>query len=203
MRGSRWLVAVVAVGSISTGVAIAGSGKSETSPVKGTFEAGVVGTPKEKRCAHKHMKTRVRFVGTQESEDSRLAGDLEIKAVSVVNTDKTSKGYGYGYSKGTVVIRQSYRPHTTFRGEFVAVLEPDGGGEGFLTGVTKGKGAVHLLANFNFEEDRPGHITGEFGQDHQVDDPYAPTEDQDPAIVTNACFDRHHGGGHGHGGGHR
>ena len=41
--------------------------------------------------------------------------------------------------------------------------------------------------------------TGEFGQDTQGQDPYAPTEDQDPAIVTNACFKKHgHGGGHHH-----
>lgn len=201
MRGSRWLAAIVAVGSISTGVAIAGgSGKSETSPVKGTFEATLVGHPKEKRCAHKHVKTRLRFEGTQESDDPRLAGELKIKAESVVNTDPKSSGYGYGYSKGTVEIRKTYSPHTTFRGEFVAVLEPDGGGEGFLTGETKGKDAVRLLANFNFDEDTPGHISGEFGQDTQVQKPYAPTEDEDPAIVTNACFDRD--GGHGHGGGH-
>jgi hypothetical protein len=195
MRGSRWLAAVVAVGSISTGVALAGSGKSETSPVKGTFEAKLVGHPKEKRCAPKHVKVRLRFEGTQTSDDPRLAGKLEIKAESVVNTKN-----GYGYSKGTVVIRKTYSPHTTFRGEFVAVLEPDGGGEGFLTGVTKGKDAVRLLANFNFDEDTRDHISGEFGQDTQVQRPYAP-EDEDPAIVTNACFDHDHG--HGHGGGHR
>jgi hypothetical protein len=195
MRGSRWLAAVVAVGSISTGVAIAGSGRSETSAVKGTFEAKLVGHPKEKRCAPEHVKVRLRFAGTQTSDDARLAGKLEIKAESVVNTKN-----GYGYSKGTIVIRKTYSPHTTFRGEFVAVLEPDGGGEGFLTGETKGKDAVRLLANFNFDEDTPGHISGEFGRDTQVQKPYAP-EDEDPAIVTNACFDRGHG--HGHRGGHR
>jgi hypothetical protein len=198
MRGSRWLAAVVAVGSISTGVAIAGSAKSETKAVKGTFEAKLVGKPKPKRCAPKHEKTQLRFEGTQQSNDPRLAGRLEIKAESVVNTKN-----GYGYSKGTVVLRKTYSPGTTFKGEFVAVLEPDGGGEGFLTGETRGKDAVHLLANFNFDEDTPGHISGEFGQDTQVQKPYAPMEDQDPAIVTNACFDRGHGHGHGHGGGHR
>jgi len=197
MRGSRWLAVVVAVGSISTGVAIAGSSaRPETKAVKGTFQASLVGNPKPKRCAAKHEKVRLRFEGTQESNDSRLAGNLEIKAESVRNTKN-----GYGYSKGTVVIRKTYSPHKTFRGEFVAVLEPDGGGEGFLIGETRGKDAVHLLANFNFDEDTPGHISGEFGQDNQVQKPYAPTEDRDPAIVTNACFDRDHD--HGHGGGHR
>ena len=131
MRGSKWLAAVVAVGSISTGVAIAGSSsKPETLPVMGTFEAKLVGHPKPKRCAAKHEKVKLRFEGTQQSDDSRLAGRLEIKAVSVVNTNPKSDGYGYGYSKGTVVLRKTYSPGTTFKGEFVAVLEPDGGGEG-------------------------------------------------------------------------
>ncbi len=193
MRGSKWLAAVVAVGSISTGVAIAGSSsKPETSPVKGTFEAKLVGNPKPKRCAAKHEKVKLRFEGTQKSDDSRLAGRIEIKAVSVQNTKN-----GYGYSKGTVVLRKTYSPGKTFKGEFVAVLEPDGGGEGFLIGETRGRDSVHLLANFNFDMDTPGHISGEFGQDNQVQKPYAPTEDQDPAIVTNACFDRGHGHGHG------
>ena len=200
MRGSRWLAAVVAVGSISTGVAIAGSSsKSETSPVMGKFEANLVGHPKPKRCAAKHEKVKLRFEGTQQSDDARLAGRLEIQAVAVVNTDPKSDGYRYGYAKGTVVLRKTYSPGKTFEGEFVAVLEPDGGGEGFMTGETRGKDAVHLLANFNFDMDSPGHISGEFGQDTQVQKPYAPTEDQDPAIVTNACFDRGHGHGHGHG----
>jgi hypothetical protein len=77
------------------GVAIAGSGKSETTPVMGTFQVEVVGTPKERRCAHKHVRTKARFEGEQTSADSRLTGHLEIKATSVV------KKNGYGYSKRT------------------------------------------------------------------------------------------------------
>ena len=160
----------------------------------GEVRGHLVGNPKPKWCAAKHEKVKLRFVGTQQSTDARLAGRLEITAVSVVNTDPKTTG-SYGYAKGTVVLRKTYSPGTTFKGEFVAVLEPDGGGEGFITGETRGKDAVHLLANFNFDMDSPGHISGEFGQDTQVQKPYAPTEDQDPAIVTNACFDR----GHGHG----
>jgi hypothetical protein len=198
MRGSRWLVAVVAVGSISTGIAVAGSGRSETTPVTGTFKVEVVGTPKERRCAPKHVRTMARFEGEQTSEDPRLTGHLEIRATSVV-----SRKSGYGYSKGTFVLHKTYSPGVSFRGRFVAVLEPDGGGEGFLIGESRGRHPLHLLANFNFDQTSPGHLSGEFGTDTQMDSPYA-QEDQDPAILTNACFGKKHGHGHGHGhgGGH-
>jgi hypothetical protein len=203
MRGSRWLAAVAAVGAISTGVAVAGSGKSETTAVTGTFEVHVVGTPKERDCDAKHVRTKARFEGEQSSSDERLTGDLEIKATSVVNTEN-----GYGRSKGTFVLRQTYRPGASFRGRFVAVLEPDGGGEGFLIAESRGKHGLHLLANFNFDQtspddpDTPVTLNGEFGDDSQLDSPYS-DEDQDPAILTNACFGKKHGHGHhGHGGGH-
>jgi hypothetical protein len=161
----------------------------------GTFKVEVVGTPKERRCAHKHVRTKARFEGEQTSADSRLTGHLEIKATSVV------KQNGYGYSKGTFVLRKTYSPGASFRGEFVAVLEPDGGGEGFLTAESKGRHPLHLLANFNFDETSPGNLSGEFGTDSQLKSPYS-EEDQDPAILTNACFGKKHGHGHGHGHGH-
>ena len=196
MRGSRWLAAVVAVGAISTGVAVAGSGKPETTAVTGTFEVHVVGTPKERDCAAKHVRTKARFEGEQVSSDDRLTGHLEIKATSVVNTEN-----GYGRSKGTFVLRQTYKPGATFRGEFVAVLEPDGGGEGFLTAESRGRHGLHLLANFNFDETSPGNLSGEFGTDSQLKSPYS-EENQDPAILTNACFGKKHGHHHGGGGHH-
>jgi hypothetical protein len=40
-----------------------------------------------------------------------------------------------------------------------------------------------------------GTINGEFGKDSQEQKPYAPPEEQDPAVVTNACFKKHHGHG--------
>jgi hypothetical protein len=196
MRGRRWLAVAIAVGSISTGVAIAGSGKSETTPVMGTFKVEAVGKVKQRQCDAKHVRTKARFEGDQVSSDSRLTGRLEIKATSVVSTEN-----GYGRSKGTFVLRQTYSPGASFRGEFVAVLEPDGGGEGFLTAQSRGRHPLHLLANFNFDETSPGHLSGEFGTDSQLESPYS-EEDQDPAILTNACFHKKHGHGHGHGGGH-
>ena len=195
MRGSRWLAAVVVVGSVSTGVAIAGSGKSETTAVTGTFEVTQVGKAKQHPCDAKHVRIKTRFEGDQASSDSRLVGQLEIKATSVVSTES-----GYGRSKGTFVLRQTYKPGAAFRGEFVAVLEPDGGGEGFLTAESRGKHPLHLLANFNFDQTSPRHLSGEFGDDSQMDSPYS-EEDQDPAILTNGCFDKKHGHGHHHGGG--
>jgi hypothetical protein len=198
MRGSRWLAAVAAVSAISTGVAIAGSGTSETTSVMGTFNVHLVGKPKAHECAPNHVRTKARFEGEQSSSDPRLTGHLEIKATSVV------KENGYGRSKGTFVLRQTDTPGASFRGEFVAVLEPDGGGEGFLTAESRGRHPLHLLANFNFDETSPGNLSGEFGKDSQLNSPYS-EENQDPAILTNACFDKKHGHGHGHGhggGGH-
>jgi hypothetical protein len=196
MRGSRWLVAVVTVASISTGVAIAGSGKSETTAVTGTFEVAQVGKAKQRQCDANHVRIKTRFEGDQTSSDDRLTGSLEIKATSVISTES-----GYGRSKGTFVLRQTYKPGAAFRGEFVAVLEPDGGGEGFLTAESRGRHPLHLLANFNFDQTSPRDLSGEFGTDSQMKSPYS-EEDQDPAILTNGCFDKKHGHGHGHGGGH-
>ena len=196
MRGRRWLAVAIAAGSITTGVAIAGSGKSETTAVMGTFKVEAIGKPKERQCDAKHVRTKARFEGNLASSDSHLAGQLTIKATSVVSTEN-----GYGRSKGTFVLRQTYTPGASFRGEFVAVLEPDGGGEGFLTAESRGKHPLHLLANFNFDETKPGHLSGEFGDDTQLDSPYS-EEDQDPAILTNACFDKKHGHHHGGGGHH-
>ena len=187
---------MVVVGSVSTGVAIAGSGKSETTAVTGTFEVTQVGKAKQHPCDAKHVRIKTRFEGDQASSDSRLVGQLEIKATSVVSTES-----GYGRSKGTFVLRRTYIPGAAFRGEFVAVLEPDGGGEGFLTGEARGRHPLHLLANFNFDQTSPRHLSGEFGDDSQMDSPYS-EEDQDPAILTNGCFDKKHGHGHHGGGGH-
>ena len=196
MRGRRWLAVAIAAGSITTGVAIAGSGKSETTAVMGSFEVTQVGKAKQRQCDAKHVRIKTRFEGEQSSSDPRLTGHLEIKARSVVSTEN-----GYGRSKGTFVLRQTYSPGASFRGEFVAVLEPDGGGEGFLTAESRGKHPLHLLANFNFDQTSRGHLSGEFGTDTQLNSPYS-EENQDPAILTNACFDKKHGHGHGHGGGH-
>jgi len=161
--------------------------------VTATFKADLVKN-RQKPCDAKHVRLRVGFVGTQTSDDPRLTGDLEITATSVVSTKNR-----WGRTKGDVKVRKTYSPKTSFRGEFIGVVEPDGGVEGFVVGETKGRHPVHLFANFNADQNPDGSITGEFGQDTQADKPYAPHEDQDPAIVTDACFKKH-GHGHGHGG---
>jgi hypothetical protein len=196
MRGAgRWIAVVVAVSSVSTGIAIAGGGKSKTRPVTAEFEAKRVKN-KQKQCDAKHVRAQLRFEGTLTSDDPRFTGDLVINATSVVNTKN-----GWGRTEGDVVVTKTYHPGSTFRGEFIGVVEPDGGVEGFIVGETKGRHSVHLFANFNADQNPDGSITGEFGKDSQEQKPYAPPEHQDPAVVTNACFKHHdHGGGHGHGG---
>jgi len=188
MRGSRWLALVVAVVLVSTGVAVAGSRSSETLPVQGDFHAKPVKEPKQRQCAKKHVRIQATFKGFQTSNDARLEGRLELKVESVVNTKN-----GWGRTEGKVVIRRSHRDRVKFRGEFVGVFEPDGGAEGFVTGRTFGRGSVRLFANFNVDQNADGSITGEFGKDSQVEGPYySPPEDQDPAIVTDACFKHGH-----------
>ena len=193
MRGRRWLAVAIAVGSISTGVAIAGSGPSETSQVLGDFHAKVKnGRPS--KCDANHTRFQSRLKGRLHSSDKRLRGRLEAKAESVVNDNNH-----WGRTEGTVVVWGHHG--VKFRGEFEGVVEPDGGAEGFLTGDTTGRHSVHLLANFNVDPGaRPDTVDGEFGMDSQTDQPYAPysQEPQDPAIVTNACFGHHHHGGGGH-----
>ena len=189
MRGGRWVAVVLAVGSISTGVAIAHGGSSETKQVMGEFEAAL-DKNKQQPCDANHVRLRLRFKGTQTSTDERLAGDLEVKAESVVNTDNR-----WGRTEGQVVVKDADRPHRTkFRGKFVGVVEPDGGAEGFILGRTKD--GARLFANFNADQDPDnGSIKGEFGQDSQGS-PYTPFEDQDPAVLTDACSKKH---GHGQG----
>jgi hypothetical protein len=196
MRGRRWLAVAIAAGSITTGVAIAGSGSSETSQALGDFHAKLV-KQKDRPCDANHTRFQLQFKGRQNSNDERLDGRFEAKVESVVN-DKN----GWGRTEGTVVVRRRHGHHAVkFRGEFVGVVEPDGGAEGFLTGDTTSRPSVRLLANFNVDQDaKTGAIDGEFGMDSQTDQPYAPygQEPQDPAIVTNACFGHHHHGGGGH-----
>jgi hypothetical protein len=190
MRWGRWLTVALAVGTISTGVAIAGGGHSKTLPVLGEFEAKLV-KQKQRMCDAKHVRLELRFRGTQTSSDPRLAGDLKIEAESVVSTKN-----GWGRTEGKVKIRPSGTYHFGgFRGEFIGVVEPDGGVEGFVTGRTTGGRSVRLFANFNLDQNPDGTINGEFGKDSQEQKPYAPPEDQDPAVVTNACFKKHHGHG--------
>jgi hypothetical protein len=189
MRGSRWLAAVCAVGCVSTGVALAGPpGSSETSAVTGEFQADLT-RQREQRCDANHVRLRLRFEGEQTSDDNRLAGDFVANVETVIDTNT-----GYGYTSGRIVIRRPGRGRVKFRGDVVGVVEPDGGAEGFLTGRTTGRHSVRLLANFNVDQNPDTlAITGEFGQDTQTQKPYAPTEDEDPAVVTDGCD------GHGHG----
>ena len=191
MRSSKWLAVAIVVVFVSTGVAIAGSRSSKTRPVQGVFHAALAKPPKQRRCDKNHIRVQATYKGSQTSNNRRLRGDLTIEVESVVSTKN-----GYGRTSGSVVLRRSGGGRVKFRGEFVGVVEPDGGAEGFLTGRTRGRRSVHLFANFNVNQDiYTDSITGEFGKDSQVEKPYAPTEEQDPAVLTNACFDHH---GHGH-----
>ena len=195
MRGAgRWIAVVVVVGSLSTGIAIAGGGRTKTKPVTATFQADRVKN-KQRPCDSKHVRVEQRYVGFQKSDYWQLTGDIEIRATSVVSLKNR-----WGRTEGEVVIRKPYSPKHSFEGEFVGVVEPDGGVEGFVVGETKGHhDRVHLFANFNVNENPDHTIDGELGQDTQMDKPYAPHEHQDPAIVTDACFKKHgHGGGHHH-----
>jgi hypothetical protein len=193
MRCIIWLLAPVAAVSLAVGVAVAGSQSSETSPVTADFEASLV-KEKQRICDSSHTEFRVRFEGSQTSSDPRLTGDLEVKVRSVVNTQN-----GRGSTFGTVTVREPGGGQPKFHGQVVGVLEPDGGNEGFLAGRTVAKPHVHLLANFNVQQNlETGAITGEFGKDSQSG------SSQDPAILTNACRGGHskHGGHERHGSRH-
>jgi len=189
MHGNKWFAVGVAVSAVSVGVALGASRSSETTPVRADFHAALI-SQQQRACGENHMKFRLGFQGTQTSSDPRLAGDLEAKVRSVVNTQT-----GYGRTSGAVVIRDAATGRLKLRGHVVGVLEPDGGTEGFLIGSTVGAGSVRLLANFNVQQDATGAITGELGKDTQT------TTLQDSAILTDACrgaHDKHHHGGHSH-----
>ena len=186
MHGNRWIALGVAVSAVSVGVAIGASRSAETTSVTADFHAALV-SQQQRPCAANHAKFRLRFEGSQTSSDPRLTGDLEANVRSVVDTET-----GYGRTAGLVVIRDATTKRPKLIGHVVGVLEPDGGTEGFLVGSTVGKGSVHLLANFNAQQDATGALTGELGKDTQS------TPLQDPAILTDACDSGH--GKHGHGG---
>jgi hypothetical protein len=189
MRGPRWIAVGIAAGAVSVGVAVGASRSSETTPVTGDFQAALT-SEHQRPCGADATKFRLTFEGTQTSSDSRLAGDLEAKVRSVLSTQT-----GYGWTFGTVAIRDAATGRLKFHGRVVGVLAPDGRTEGFLTGHTVGTDSTRLLANFNVQQDATGAITGEFGRDTQSGSL------QDPAILTNACHGGHHkreGGGHKH-----
>lgn len=175
MRGIKWLVVAVAVGSVSVAAAVAASRSEQTTPVTADFHASLT-SEKQRACGENHLRFRITFEGTQTSSDPRLAGDLQASVRSVVNTRN-----GYGSTSGAVLIRDPATGRLKFHGRVVGVLEPDGGTEGFLTGTTVGKGSVHVLANFNAQQDATGALTGELGKNTQSG------ALQDPAILTDAC----------------
>jgi hypothetical protein len=193
MHRNKWIAAGVAVSAVSVGVALAASRSAETTSVTADFHAALV-SQQQRVCAENHTKFRLSFAGSQTSSDPRLAGDLEAHVRSVVNTQT-----GYGRTSGIVLIRDPATSRLKLRGHVIGVLEPDGGTEGFLIGSTVGTRSVHLLANFNAQQDATGALIGELGKDTQS------TALQDPAILTNACgggHDERDRGGHNHRHGH-
>jgi hypothetical protein len=176
MRRIAWLATPIAVASMAAGIAVAGSGSSETTPVTADFEANLVKV-KERSCDPSHSEFRLRFEGSQTSSDPRLTGDLVARVRSVVNTQT-----GWGYTLAKVTVSEPGGGKVKFHGRVIGVLEPDGGNEGFLLGRTVDRPKVKLLANFNVQQDpETGAITGEFGKDSQTG------ASQDPAVLTNAC----------------
>jgi hypothetical protein len=180
MPRARLILAPLAVVSLAAGVAVAGLGSSETTPVTADFQAALV-SQKEKPCDASHTKFRVKFQGTLTSSDPRLTGDIEIKVSSVVANES-----GWGSTFGKVTVRETGGHRPKFRGRVVGVLEPDGGAEGLLTGHTVARPHARLIANFNAQQDpQSGVLTGELGKDSQSG------ASQDPAILTNACRGGH------------
>ena len=176
MRSMRWLAIAAAAGSCSAGVAIAASQSTETSPITADFEASVV-SQKQRQCDADHLRFRVTFEGSQTSSDPRLSGKLVARAHSVVNTET-----GYGFTRAKVRVSDPASGRPKFNGHAVAVIEPDGGSEGLLSGRTVGPGSMRLLANFNLQQDQTtGAITGELGKDTESG------ATKDPAVLTNAC----------------
>jgi hypothetical protein len=171
----KWLVVAAACGSLSAGVALGASHSSETMPVTADYQLSTV-SEKVRACDAHHQEVRIRFEGSQTSSDPRLAGSVEIRVRSVVNTSN-----GYGRDAGKSVLRDQATGKVKLRARFVGVVEPHGD-EGFIIGRTTGPASVRLLANYNAQRDpTTGDLVGELGQDSQTGQP------QDPGVFTNAC----------------
>ena len=179
MRRIRWLLVPVAGLSLAAGVAVAASQSSETTPFTADFQTSLV-KQTQRACDASHTAVRVLFKGTETSSDPRLAGNLTVRVRSVVNNDN-----GWGWTKGKVIVRETGGGKPKFEGHAVAVLEPDGQGEGFLRGRTVSKPHAKVFANFNVQQDeQTGALTGEIGKETL-------NGMQDGAILSNACRGGH------------
>jgi hypothetical protein len=172
----KLLVMTAAVGSLSAGMAVAALQPAETTLVTARFDARPV-FELQRTCDAKHQEFRAGFQGTQTSADPRLAGNLEARVRTVVNTAN-----GAGYTEGVVVVRDASTGAVKLRARVAGVLDSGGSIEGFINGFTAPPSSARVLANFNAQQNlTTGAVTGELGQD-TLSGPI-----KDPAVLSNAC----------------
>ena len=114
MLSFRWLAMGAGIASFTAGAAIAASQSAEHH-LTADFQAVVV-AQKQRQCDANHMKFRVKFEGTQTSADSRLSGNLTIRAVSIVNTQN-----GYGHVRAKVRVSDAATGKPKLQGLAVGV----------------------------------------------------------------------------------
>jgi len=175
-----YLVGLLLVGLVATGIAVAASKSGEVTAVSGDLSAELVGTPDVRQCGAPEDNTvriRARFEGTITSSDTRLAGDLEARTDSVIDNDT---------GDGVVRTRFKVRDPDTGRSKVI------GRSVGVTTGLTDFRiqgildarvvpGGGEFVANVSIDQDPVDFsITGEFGKDT----PVAPSN---KAVISTAC----------------
>jgi hypothetical protein len=188
MRNFRFMALALALVVALAGIAVArsGGGADKIEPAQSTFTAAPV-KDKTRTCTGsdgEYNITHATYRGESVSADPRLAGDLQIKARSVVNLTT-----GLGFSKGSIKIREDGSRRAKALARFSAVNTQRGKLDGFIRGHVKNteRGRARLLANFSAAFNAEGtELTGEMGSE-------APVPPQNSAVLVSGRCDRGQG----------
>ena len=165
MRRLRLFGLVLLALVVTAGVAIA-AGTATTRQVSATFTAAPDEDNKRRICTGTdgtyHIDRGV-YRGTITGSDPRLTGEIVIRARSVVNVTT-----GYGFTRGTVVLRDPTTNQVKGTARLEAVNTQRGKLDGFLTGRVRDPRA-RLLANFTATFNAQGtSLPGQIGLDAPV-----------------------------------
>lgn len=151
MRRLRWIAPLAVLALAASGIAAASHFdsqlKTDSVAADATAERVYVA---ERTCTGvdgEYRHAREYYVGTAESGDPRLAGEIGIKLRSrVQTTGDTAAGevVGYGAAEGTVWLRDPETHELKLRARLLGVVSPTGVLNGMIVGHVPGQGYAFL-----------------------------------------------------------
>jgi hypothetical protein len=180
MRRAAYLVGLLLVALVATGIAVAASRSGEVTAVSGDISAQLVGTPDIRQCgapADNTSRVRATFEGTISSSDARLAGDLKARTTLVIDNDT-----GDGIVRAQFRVRDPATGRLKLVGKTVAATTglTDSRVQGILDARLVPRGG-EFVANATISQNLVDlSLTGEFGKD-------APIAPSNKAVVSTAC----------------